>query len=1229
MPAWSADQFELVVQGSAGRKYLLILFVVTFGEFGHEVVAGPGADYLPFGGFAGATNKRGVDLEIAPFDVLGTKHDVDEGLEQGHEFVLAPKQFVGRPIGRGTAHRVEIVQDVEDCVRQTAMVKPERARDELLVDESVELVGQWLTKAEQLATAEQLASMAQLEGVVTDPEGVRFVMAFVDRVVRPDRNRVAARQLVDLVAEHRLPGFLSRLDRVLLSIGARLAPLLPWLVMPLARRRMRGIVGHLVTPAEPDQLASQLQSQRDRGYAVNVNLLGEAVLGEREAQRRFEELLDLIEQPNVDVVSVKLSAVASQLNRWAHEDCLSRVAGRLRQLVEKGASMEPPVFVNFDMEEYHDLDLTLDAFMAVLDEPQLVHADAGIVLQAYLPDALPALQRLVEWANDRHRRGGAEIKVRLVKGANLAMEHVDAALHGWVQAPYDTKAEVDANYKRCVDWLCTPSRMEGVRLGLASHNLFDVAWAKLLSEQRGVSQRVQFEMLQGMAAAQAAAVASDITPGAAPEMLLYTPAVRAADFDVAISYLFRRLEENAADQNFMRHLFDLAPGSADFDHQAELFRDAVAGRGGGLLGSRRTQDRLSHEPPPYGIGESFRNEPSTDPTLPSGRRFIDAVQRFGLVAVRAPVVTDPNSVDEMVARSRACRWSQTSLFERQRVLHRAAELLGSRRVELLATMQQEARKTLAEADGEVDEAIDFARWYGDQAAELDHASYRLATFSPLGVMVVVPPWNFPVAIPAGGVFASLAAGNSVVLKPAPETPRCAEIVAEVSRAALREFGHDPDAVIFVRTPDDETGRHLVTSADGVVLTGSVETARLFQDWKPDIKLFAETSGKNAMVITPNADIDQAVADLVASAFGHSGQKCSAASLAILVDGVGRTARFRRQLTDAVESLSVGPTAELATTMGPTIGPPNNRLRRALTNLEEGEDWLVVPVGLDDDADLWSPGVRDNVSVNSWFHQTECFGPVLGLIHVATLDEAIRVQNAGEFGLTGGIHTLDPFEVEAWLDQVEVGNAYVNRTTTGAMVQRQPFGGWKRSSVGPGAKAGGPNYVAQLGRWSCNHERPSEQDDYEMAWSATFSHDHDPSDLFCEANIFRYRPRPLVAARFGSGASPQSVERVPRAARLCGTALLESDAATETQDQFAARLLEHDVEVIRLVGEAAGPVLVQAANTRGIHIADSEVTGAGRVELLHYLREQSLSVTTHRFGNLTNSLGEIVSHSVRG
>jgi len=1104
----------------------------------------------------------------------------------------------------------------------------------------VALVRSWLRAAEDSAGPAERREAARLRDLTRDPRSVAFAMAFFDRVIRPESPVVAAGQLRALV-QGPLPPFLSPVDRALLRVGAWVSSALPRVVLPLAHRRLRQLVGGLVVDRADPALHQHLERLEAAGYRINANLLGESVLGEGESAHRHAATLELLARPDVSYVSIKASSVASQLNIWAYEHSLERVKARLREMFR--AALGPPVkFVNLDMEEYKDLRLTLDAFMQLLDEPELRGLEAGIVLQAYLPDSFAALQELVEWAQRRRAAGGAGIKVRIVKGANLAMERVDAVVHGWAQAPYTTKADTDANYKRLVDWVLQPERVAAVRVGVGSHNLFDVAWVHLLAQARGVAERVEFEMLQGMAPGIARTVRA-----ATGGLLLYTPVVAAADFDTALAYLFRRLEENSSGANFLRHLFDLAQDEKAFAVEQARFEGAIAARTQVSASARRRSAAPRSEPT-----AEFANTPDTDPTDPAARAALLAALAAPPELV-LPDELDVAGVDRAFATAQQglASWRSRDARERARLLQQVGDALALRRVALVAIMAHEAGKTIPEGDGEVSEAIDFARYYACRIPEL--ATRQAARFEPLGTLAVIPPWNFPLAIPAGGVLAALAAGNTVLLKPSPQTPRTALALAEACWAA----GIPRDALQYVRCPDAEVGEHLIAHADlgGIILTGAYDTAELFTKLAPTTPLFAETSGKNAIVVMPDADLDLAVADIVKSAFGHAGQKCSAASLAICVGEVADSERFRRQLVDAARSLEVAHSTRPEAVVGPLIGEPPAKLSRALTSLRPGESWLLEPRLLDAATHLWSPGILDGVVPGSWFHQTECFGPVLGLMRARDLDEALAFQNGVVYGLTGGIHSLDPANVERWLARVEVGNAYVNRPITGAIVQRQPFGGWKRSVVGPGAKAGGPNYVAQLGHWH-GEGSPEEgkppfprildlvrtlAEGFEAAdarrlmaaarsdaywWEAEFGAEHDPTGLFCEANLFRYRPLPRIVLRIAASALPVEVARVLVATTLAGCAIAISadpaypaslgpfDLRRETPEAFAVRMATARPERVRAVGKEA---IVHTPSV-ATFIDARPVLDNGRLEMPRYLREQAISRTLHRFGNLVQS-----------
>jgi RHH-type proline utilization regulon transcriptional repressor/proline dehydrogenase/delta 1-pyrroline-5-carboxylate dehydrogenase len=1134
-------------------------------------------------------------------------------------------------------------------------------------------VNRWLDAS---ADAPVDAASTRLAELLKDPRGLEFTLGFVDRVIRPEDPRVAARNLERL--SRRVPQFLPWYLRAAVVAGGGFGVLLPWVVIPIARWVFRQLVRHLVVDATPKRLTRTLGRLRQPGVRLNVNLLGEAVLGEGEAERRLAGIAELLSRPDVDYVSVKVSSIASQLPAWGFDEAVERVVEKLVPLYEQAARARGQKFINLDMEEYRDLDLTIAVFTRLLSRPELVGLEAGIVLQSYLPDALPALERLTAWARERVSTGGAGIKVRIVKGANLAMERVDAIVHGWPLATWGEKVQTDAHYKRMLDAALRPENTDAVRIGVAGHNLFDLAFAHLLAQSRGVSRRIEFEMLLGMAPALADAVRAD-----AGGVLLYTPVVTPDEFDAAISYLVRRLEENASPANFLPALGEI--------HDPEVFA-REAGRFAASLelltaptpAAHRVQDR-AHPAVPR-APESFANEPDSDPAAPGNRVWARdvlaraATSNLGRETLAAARLADSESVRNRVrkAATAGAEWGRMPGSRRAEYLDRAGEVLAAFRSRFIEVMIAETGKTLAEADVEVSEAVDFAYYYADRAREL--AGIRGAAFQPVAVTVVTPPWNFPVSIPAGGVLSALAAGSAVLLKPAPPAGRSGAVLAE----ALWEAGVPRDVLGLVDVAEDDTGRALITAPEvgRVLLTGSIETAALFASWRPDLPLLAETSGKNAIIVTPSADLDLAVADIVKSAFGNAGQKCSAASLAILVGSVGRSERFRRQLADAVTSLAVGPPTDPATYVGPLVEPASGKLARGLTKLGEGESWLVKPRQLDATDRLWSPGVRDGVQPGSDFHRTEFFGPVLGLMTADTLDDALALQNATDYGLTAGIHSLDAREVARWLDEVQAGNLYVNRPITGAIVRRQPFGGWKRSSVGAGAKAGGPNTLLVLGDWVPEPGDPSEEltlegvdervrvvieafqpvldfaafdrvrraafDDQEC-WVREFGRSHDPSALGVERNVFRYRPAEVVV-RLAEDGDPTDLARLlcagvrARAKLLVSTAtplpagllpLVDDGTAfgrsplgllgvkVESDAAFLRRSAEGLPARIRLVGGDPLALATALGGSPDVAVWSGPVTGAGRIEMLPFLREQSVSITAHRFGTPDRDFAALV------
>ena len=681
-------------------------------------------------------------------------------------------------------------------------------------------------------------------------------------------------------------------------------------------------------------------------------------------------------------------------------------------------------------------------------------------------------------------------------------------------------------------------------------------------------------------------------------------------------------------ENYLRASFDIKFGNSEFIVQRERFIESVLARHLISIQSRRHLLDRHNPASEFGLGV-YRNQSDGDPT---NSEFRGVVQKAMLIELardmfHIPIVingeelftseievgVDPNAngsiwykycvageteIDNAIktARGAMATWSALGARGRGEILERAALTMAESRTRIIAVMSRDAGKTFSEADPEISEGIDFARYYALSAREKESES------TPLGVVLIVPPWNFPFAITLGGVCAALATGNTVILKPAPETVATSYLIAEL----LWRAGVPHSVLQFVPTRDDEIGQNLVShpGVNAVILTGSFDTALMFTKFSPHINLLAETSGKNAIYISASADIDNAVRDLVHSAFGHAGQKCSAASIAIVDASIYRNPAFISQLKDAVNSLNVGAGTEFSTSVGPLIHPPMGSLLRALTNLDEGESWLVTPRALDTSGYLYSPGVKMGVLGNSWSHLNEWFGPVLAVMSAPDFATAVKLQNATDYGLTAGIHSLNTRECEMWIDSVVAGNLYVNRGITGAVVGRQPFGGWKRSSVGATSKAGGPNYLNNLRNWSPLQSLESTKNSSQKWWDEFGSQAIDVQKLSVERNYQRYRPFTKgVTVFIDSDTTTDVIEYVKWISRVVGTPIFwasESNAIVEC-------------EKVRWLSKNQAPALELLE--RGISLDCRRIASRGDIEAPRWLLEQSVAITNHRYGNV--------------
>jgi RHH-type transcriptional regulator, proline utilization regulon repressor / proline dehydrogenase / delta 1-pyrroline-5-carboxylate dehydrogenase len=1159
-------------------------------------------------------------------------------------------------------------------------------------EKAIELASYMLQEAKRVQTRQDYEMQSELERMMEDPKGKVFTVKMVDQCFRSDSSFKVANQLKYLLKTYGIPSYFTWSKQLQLKTFSWLKEGIGQFLIPLIKAKLRQETARLILPADRKKREKHFTLRKKEGVRLNINHLGEAVLGEEEALSRLNVYLEELSNPEIEYISIKISTIYSQINLLDWDKSLAILSERLRVLYRKakehffvrldGTSLEK--FINLDMEEYKDLHLTADLFKKVLDEPEFFHYTAGIVLQSYLPDAHLLQQQLTMWALERGSAGGAPIKIRLVKGANLCMEKLEASLRGWQQAPYLTKGEVDANFKRMVHYGLKPEHAKVARIGIASHNLFDIAYGLLLRAENSVEEFVEFEMLEGMAD-DMRQVVQELTGS----ILLYCPLTSKKNFCNAIAYLIRRLDENTSKENFLHDIFGLNPGTSAWQKQADHFSFACHAQDVVSLSPRRKQNRVL-ETITKEYAESFTNEADTDFSLSWNRKWAEQLLKEALVKKIDPIASVIAGQSVLTAKTRqglnpsnpkeplyivhladkeyiekaletaeiaAQHYKELDIKQRIDLLKNIAYSLKKGRKSLIQAMVLDAGKSILEADAEISEAIDFAEYYAlivQETVSDPHLNY-----TPRGATLIASPWNFPVAISAGGILAALVTGNSVIFKPALETAYTGFVLAQIFWSA----GVSKQVLQFVVCEDEVEGSKLIKDSriKQVVLTGETDTALKFYKMRQDLHLLAETGGKNAIIVTSMSDRDLATRDIIQSAFGHAGQKCSACSLLILEEEVYNDASFKKQLKDAAQSLKVGPSTDCGAKITPLIHPPEGKLLTALTSLEEGESFLLEPKIDENNPHLCSPGIKWGVKEGSISHKTEFFGPLLSVIKAKDLSHAIQIANSTRYGLTAGLHSLDPREQEFWLKNMEAGNYYVNRGITGAIVQRQPFGGCKESHIGASFKAGGPNYlypffeIAEKQAFAENSwqispslskifeegKKQLEEKDkkifekslksYSHFYETLFSKMSDPSKIRGQDNLFGYRAKEDFNVRLEGGEKLLDIYRLLAALvltktpakifysslsgqRLAPLSLEGVDWICEDEVSWKESLNIRNIKHLRLLFTPSEEFLLKAS-LKGIHLLKDQVFSSGRVELLNYMREYAVSHDFHRYGNL--------------
>ncbi|MBF2069613.1 L-glutamate gamma-semialdehyde dehydrogenase [Fischerella thermalis] len=871
------------------------------------------------------------------------------------------------------------------------------------------------------------------------------------------------------------------------------------------------------------QVLKTIERLRKDKMAFTVDLLGEAVITEAEAQSYLERYLDLMQQlaeaaknwatvPLIDQadgeplpkvqVSVKLTAFYSQFDSLDPQGSEARVSDRIRILLRR--AKELGVAVHFDMEQYEYKDLIFNILkkLLLLEEEFRTRTDIGMTIQAYLRDSEQDAKALIDWAKER----GYPMTIRLVKGAYWDQETIKAEQKHWPQPVYNDKAATDANFENITQLLL--ENHQYVYAAIGSHNVRSQAHAIAIAQSLKVPSRCfEMQVLYGMGDKLAKALVDQ-----GYRVRVYCPY---GELLPGMAYLIRRLLENTANSSFLRQNLEnrpveelLAPPTfkqedkekvARGDGRRELLAtdtDDKVARGEGRREFRTLEENgktavkfVGAADTDYAEEESRKESQQALQTVRQqlGKTYLPLINGEYVNTQEMINSVNPSNYTEVVgkiglssveqaeqamqaAKAAFPSWRKTPVQQRAGILYKAADLMEQRRAELAAWIVLEVGKPVREADAEVSEAIDFCRYYAVEMERLEQGyNYDVAgetnryIYQPRGIAVVISPWNFPLAIATGMTVAALVAGNCTLLKPAETSSVIAAKLTEV----LVDAGIPKGVFQYVPGKGSQVGAYLVNHIDTHVIafTGSqevgcriyAEAANLKPGQKHMKRVISEMGGKNAIIVDESADLDQAVIGVVQSAFGYSGQKCSACSRVIVHTAIYDS--FVRRFTEATKSLNIGAAELPGTKVGPVIDA--NARDRIREYIEKGkaEAKVALEMPAPENGYFIGPVIFTDVSPNAVIAQQEIFGPVVAVIKANNFQEALSIANSTNYALTGGLYSRTPSHIQKAQEDFEVGNLYINRTITGAIVARQPFGGFKLSGVG--SKAGGPDYLLQF------------------------------------------------------------------------------------------------------------------------------------------------------------------------
>jgi len=1071
-----------------------------------------------------------------------------------------------------------------------------------------------------------------------------------------------------------------------------LGPVFPNIFSRLLQKEMTKKCFNILNFVEKTNLQKYLQNNKTETI---LWLIQKSPFGSKTVEKNIKNILSIIQNSKINSICINLADLypdlSTNLNFLNKETLEKNIKIILQALLDNFKKEQKQISVFFNFDNYKNLNLITEIFENLLFSDAFLQIKLGITLKAYFPESFEIQKKFISLAKKRIEKNGSPIIIRITKGSCLNLEQTEAAKNNWSSPTYTTKIETDANFKKMIEYGCKTDNIKAANLGIATCNIFDIAYSILLIKENKIEPYVFFEMIKG---SLTKSIQHSLERILEKNLKIFCPIVNKKDFHSINCLLLKKINDFTNSENFIFHLEKLLPGTKNWDEQLDIFKQSIEQIKHISNTPKQIQNRNLLKDK---TSVNFENAPVTDFNISSNITWANQIveKAKNYIPEDIPLVIDGKYIYDnlngvsinpsrsnnyykyslanekqieqaiITAKQNEKKWFQTPFKTRHEILMKVSEKLKEKRDSFIQILMVDIAKNLEQADSEISDAIDAIEYQCKQM--LNTLSYKDIEWTPKGTFVVIPPWGYPLSIGIEAIVSALISGNVVIFKPLNE---CVLISYQLANLFWLS-GVPKECLQFINTTNSLFEKILISDhrINSVIISTSSEYAKKLIKLRNGLELLATTGGINTIIVTDMSDKELAIKNIINSAFLFSGQKFSSASVLILEKHIYDDLEFRENLKDASNNLKTGSALDINSVITPLIKIPDNKLKKALTTLDNDEWWLVKPKQDENNPRLFSCGIKYGVKPESFTKNHELYGPILSVMRADNLDEAIKLVNDSKFGLAAGLQSLDLREHTKWLAEIKAGNFYINTKIIDAKIKRQPFGGYKESSFGSGYKAGGPNYILdflkanqlflpkekqpvndwvnsltsflekidlsaeQLGIWYVSVANYA-------YWWKRLKQNFDYCKIFGQDNYFSYVTRKNITLRLTEKSFALDALRVCAAALTCSTPLEISwtnnkqldefnwidllpvlSNIEETKEEFHKRIEEGKIKRLRLT-TLASDNLKKIASRSACHIIDKPVLANGRFELLHYIKEISVTYDYHRYGNLGNRESEM-------